>query len=102
MSTEHLATPDASSRLWWIYLIRTPQNALYCGITTDVARRFQQHVAGKGAKALRGKSPLVLVWSQSLASRTEALQYEAALKKCPKSFKEKLVLGQVTLSHLER
>ena len=40
---------------WYLYLIRTADNALYTGITTDVARRYQQHQQGKGAKALRGK-----------------------------------------------
>ena len=39
--------------LWSLYLIRTADNRLYTGITTDVARRFMQHQSGKGAKALR-------------------------------------------------
>lgn len=42
---------------WSIYLIRNGQNALYTGITTDIERRLQQHLLGKGAKALRGKPP---------------------------------------------
>lgn len=41
---------------WFLYLIRTADNALYTGITTDVARRYQQHQSGKGAKALRGRA----------------------------------------------
>jgi predicted GIY-YIG superfamily endonuclease len=41
---------------WFLYLIRTADNRLYTGITTDVPRRFRQHQAGKGAKALRGKA----------------------------------------------
>jgi putative endonuclease len=44
--------------LWSLYLIRTADNRLYTGITTDVARRFMQHQSGKGAKALRGKANL--------------------------------------------
>ncbi|MFW0961399.1 GIY-YIG nuclease family protein, partial [Cronobacter sakazakii] len=28
---------------WFLYLIRCPDNRLYTGITTDVARRFAQH-----------------------------------------------------------
>ncbi|MFX5085323.1 GIY-YIG nuclease family protein, partial [Acinetobacter baumannii] len=28
---------------WFLYLIRTADNRLYTGITTDVARRFCQH-----------------------------------------------------------
>ncbi|HAS61413.1 MAG TPA: hypothetical protein DCS35_01880, partial [Vibrio sp.] len=36
---------------WSVYLVRMRSNALYCGITTDVTRRFEQHVCGNGAKA---------------------------------------------------
>lgn len=47
---------------WYIYLIREKNNRLYCGITTDIQRRFTQHQEGKGAKALKGKMPLTLVF----------------------------------------
>ena len=43
---------------WFLYLIRTADNRLYTGITTDVSRRFCQHQTGKGAKALRGKGEM--------------------------------------------
>ncbi|CAM3893154.1 GIY-YIG nuclease superfamily protein [Vibrio aerogenes CECT 7868] len=76
---------------WWIYLIRTPHHALYCGITTNVERRFAEHQSGRGAKALRGKSPLQLVWFQPAASRQEALRLEAKIKKLPKVKKEQIV-----------
>ena len=48
---------------WYLYLIRTADNKLYTGITTDVERRYQQHQSGKGAKALRGKGELTLAFS---------------------------------------
>ncbi|EDM2309692.1 GIY-YIG nuclease family protein, partial [Salmonella enterica] len=48
---------------WYLYLIRTADNALYTGITTDVARRYRQHQTGKGAKALRGKGELTLAFA---------------------------------------
>lgn len=85
---------DMSSN-WWVYLIRTRHQSLYCGITTDIKRRFAQHQAGKGAKALRGKGPLQLVWSQSLGgSKSHALKIELAIKKLNKRQKEQLVITQ--------
>ncbi|MCG6258622.1 GIY-YIG nuclease family protein, partial [Vibrio furnissii] len=39
---------------WSVYLIRTRLNALYCGISNNVERRFCMHQQGKGAKALKG------------------------------------------------
>ncbi|WP_427916947.1 GIY-YIG nuclease family protein [Vibrio amylolyticus] len=85
---------------WYVYLVRTPNNSLYCGITTDVERRFKQHCEGKGAKALKGKSPLILVWHDKAGSnRSEASQIEYRLKQLPKSKKEALVLKKITLDN---
>lgn len=52
---------------WFLYLIRTADNKLYTGITTDVERRYQQHQSGKGAKALRGKGELTLAFPHQWA-----------------------------------
>lgn len=83
---------------WHVYLIRTRSNALYCGITTDVERRFSQHTSGKGAKALKGKGPLQLVWHNLAGtSRSEASKVEHQIKKLPKSTKERLVRGELEL-----
>nr|WP_251978491.1 MULTISPECIES: GIY-YIG nuclease family protein [unclassified Salinicola] len=66
---------------WYLYLIETARGALYTGITTDVARRFAQHEAGKGARALRGKGPLTLVHAEWVGDHGEALRREAAVKR---------------------
>ena len=76
---------------WVVYLIRNRHNALYCGVTNNLERRFEQHQTGKGAKALKGKCPLKLVWSFGVGSKSEALKTEYAIKQLPKSRKEKLV-----------
>lgn len=76
---------------WSVYLIRCHDGSLYTGITTDVARRFAEHESGKGAKYLRGRTPLILAWRQEIGSRSEALIAEVAIKKLPKAEKEALV-----------
>lgn len=76
---------------WVVYLIRNRHNALYCGVTNNLQRRFEQHQTGKGAKALKGKGPLKLVWSMETQSKSEALKTEYAIKQLPKLRKEKLV-----------
>ncbi|MEZ9183118.1 GIY-YIG nuclease family protein [Vibrio splendidus] len=76
---------------WVVYLIRNRHNALYCGVTNNLERRFEQHQTGKGAKALKGKGPLKLVWSFDVGSKSEALKTEYAIKQLPKYRKEKLV-----------
>lgn len=78
---------------WFLYLIRTPDNSLYTGITTDVVRRFGQHQNGKGAKALRGKGELSLVFSAHVGERSLALRVEYRIKQLTKRQKERLVTG---------
>lgn len=79
--------------LWSLYLIRTADNSLYTGITTDVARRFMQHQSGKGAKALRGKGELTLAFSAPVGERSLALRMEYRIKQLTKRQKERLVAG---------
>ena len=86
---------------WTLYLIRTPSNSLYCGITNNLSRRFEMHKAGKGAKYLRGKEPLTLVWSHNVESKSQALKYEYRIKKMTKASKEALINNLVALPALD-
>jgi putative endonuclease len=81
------------SELWSVYLVLTRFNTLYCGISNDVARRFQEHCAGapKGAKALRGKGPLQLVYQQEIGTRSLASRVESRVKKLPRATKDRLM-----------
>ena len=82
---------------WSLYLIRTRHNTLYTGIATDVAQRLAEHTAGKqGAKYLRSKGPLQLVYQVSLGSRSLASKAEYRLKKLRKSQKEKIIANDLT------
>ncbi len=91
---------------WFVYILRTAGGSLYTGITTDVKRRLNEHAgigngvkgekgatSKKGAKSLRGKGPLVLVWSTVVKDRSEASVLEARIKKLSRNAKEKLVSG---------
>ncbi|WED29123.1 GIY-YIG nuclease family protein [Vibrio sp. DW001] len=80
-----------SNTSWWVYLIRNNRNALYCGVTNNLERRFKMHQDGKGAKALKGKGPLVLEWSQELNNKVSAMQLEYKIKQLKKIDKETLV-----------
>ncbi|MDK9737273.1 GIY-YIG nuclease family protein [Vibrio sp. D404a] len=90
-------TEKKSDADWVVYLIRTRHNALYCGITNDLSRRFEQHQQGKGAKALKGKGPLLLEWSHKAGSKSDALKVEYAIKQLPKTRKERLVTQQLSV-----
>ena len=74
-----------------MYLIRNASGALYTGITTEVERRLEQHRAGCGSKALRGRGPLELVYRRKLGDRSLASRVEHGLKRLAKTEKEALV-----------
>jgi len=84
---------------WYIYMVRTARGALYTGITTDVGRRFAEHQAGapKGARSLRGKGPLELVYTAEAEDRSAASRLEWHLKQWPRTRKEALVRGEISL-----
>ncbi|MGB1191929.1 MAG: GIY-YIG nuclease family protein [Pseudomonadales bacterium] len=77
---------------WFLYMIEYADGRVYTGITTDVDRRFKEHREGgaKGAKALRGKGPLKLVFQQRMDNRSTASIAESAIKKLSKQ--QKLLL----------
>jgi putative endonuclease len=65
-----------------VYLIRCRDGSLYTGIATDVARRLAEHEDGaKGAKYLRGKGPLTLVFEQEIGNRSLASKIERRIKR---------------------
>lgn len=85
---------------WSLYMVQTAQGHLYTGISTDVARRFQAHCAGKGARALRGKGPLALVWQHPVSSQRQALRLEYRIKQLSRQKKWALCQGSLTLRAL--
>src|SRR5262245_58760175 len=82
---------------WYVYIVRCRDGALYTGIATDVRRRFAEHVqnGGRGAKYLRGKGPLQLVYVRGIGSRALAARVERQIKRLPKAQKEELIEREV-------
>lgn len=82
---------------WYLYIVQNKLGHLYTGITTDVKRRVEQHSSGKGAKALKGKGPITLLWSQGIGSRSLATKAELWVKACQRKQKFALIEGLITL-----
>lgn len=83
---------------WSLYMVRCRDGKLYTGIAIDIKRRVAEHRAGKGAKYLRGRAPLKLVFKKRIGSRSLALKVEQAIKKLPKFRKEKIIEAGMDLS----
>ncbi|PKN12277.1 MAG: GIY-YIG nuclease family protein [Deltaproteobacteria bacterium HGW-Deltaproteobacteria-4] len=79
---------------WQVYILLCSDNSLYTGITTDITRRFQQHVDGRGAKYFRGRQPLQVVYLEADHSRASASRREGFIKKLKRAEKEHFLLQQ--------
>ena len=83
--------------MWYLYLIRCGDGSLYTGISTDVERRFAAHATNRGARRLRGRGPLELVYSRALGDRSVASRVEHRVKRLNRSDKERLIRGELPL-----
>ena len=78
---------------WLIYILECRDGSLYCGITNNIEKRLKQHkgeIKG-GAKYTRSHWPCKLVYKEKSASRSQASQREAIIKKMSKDEKQALI-----------
>ena len=88
-----VAQLEAEKAEWYLYMIRCHDGTLYTGISNDVTRRFEKHqeMVKQGAKYLRGRDPLELVFQKKIGSKSSALKMEQKIKKLSKSQKEIII-----------
>ncbi len=81
--------PDAGH--WSLYIIEASDASLYTGITTDVERRFAEHVERRrGAKFFGGRQPLRVVYREDGHTRASASRREAEIKQMSRRQKQAL------------
>ena len=81
--------------MYFFYILRCADNSLYCGMTSNLENRIKEHNSKgkKGAKYLRGKKPVKLVYSEEFPDIKTAMNRELEVKSWVKSKKEALVNG---------
>ncbi len=83
------------------YMIETKRGTIYTGVTTDINRRFDEHLSGKkGAKYTKANSPKHLIYLAPSSNRSEAQKWEAANKKLSRKEKESLSWLDTLARHL--
>lgn len=82
---------------WHLYLVRCDDGSLYTGISTDVPRRLDQHRNNRGAKRLKGRKSLQLVYSREIGDRGTAQRVEHRVKQLSRAQKEALIVGSLPL-----
>ena len=76
---------------YYLYILQCIDGTYYTGSTNNLEQRLKLHNNGNGAKYLRGKLPVRLVYVKEYRYYKRALQAEHALKKLTRKEKEELV-----------
>jgi len=77
---------------FFVYMVRCPNGNLYTGYTNDLVRRIREHNSLRhGAKFLRGRKSLKLVFAKEYKYYKCAIKQERHIKKLPKRKKEDLI-----------
>lgn len=76
---------------YYVYIILTVNNKLYCGYTDDVEKRYRLHKEGKGAKFTRANKPFKLVYTAEFDTKQDAQKEEYRIKHLSRKQKEALI-----------
>ena len=76
---------------WLVYMVECSDNSIYTGITNNLEERLKKHQSGNGAKYLRGRLPIKLVYKENFINRSEATKREIYIKKMSKKEKNFLI-----------
>lgn len=75
-----------------VYILQCRDKSLYTGYTTDLKRRVKEHNSSKKAAGYtRGRRPVALKYSETFATRSEALKREFEIKSLSRERKLKLI-----------
>ncbi len=84
-----------------LYIVLCSDDTYYTGIAVDVSKRMIEHASGsRGAKYLRGRGPIKLVYSEIVGDRATALRLEYRIKQLSRAQKEALIDGRESLQEL--
>lgn len=75
---------------WIVYIIECGDGTLYTGVTNDLIRRLEAHAKGVGAKYTRGRGPFCIRYTETHATKGQALQREGHIKKLDTTAKRAL------------
>ncbi len=72
-------------------MVRCVDGTYYSGSTNDLEARVRLHNAGNGAKYLRGRGPVRLVYAKEYRYYKNALRAELYLKRQTRKYKKGLI-----------
>jgi len=78
---------------WFVYIALCKEGSLYTGITTNIKRREIEHNTDNktGAKCLRPKRPVKIIYKEAYNNQKEAAKRESAIKNWKRKYKLNLI-----------
>lgn len=90
-----------STKNYCVYILHCENDSYYTGYTTDLARRYQEHVTGTAkCKYTRSFKPLSIAQSWQFQDKATAMKIENSIKKMSKTEKKRLILSPKSINDL--
>ncbi len=82
---------------WTVYILKCCDDSYYTGITNNLAKRFQDHQNGTGAKYTRGRGPFTVIYQETHRDRSAASKREYFIKNLTRKQKIMLIHNRPSL-----
>ena len=77
--------------MYYVYILRGPQNHLYVGVTENINQRIERHKNGDGAEFTKRNKTFELVYQETFPTLIEARRRESQIKGWRREKKENLI-----------
>lgn len=91
---------DEIRKDYWVYILLCENGSYYTGYTSNLSKRYKEHVNGTGrCKYTRGFKPVMIAQCWHVThSKSLAMQLESKIKRLSKVEKERLIAEPKRLS----
>ena len=77
---------------YFVYILKCKDGTFYTGSTDNIEKRLQAHNDKKtGARYTKSRRPVVLAYTETFETKSQALKREMAIKKLTRKSKRSLV-----------
>lgn len=86
--------------MYYTYIIRCEDNSLYTGMTNNLEKRINEHIAKNGAKYTKSHNAIKLEVAWQSKEKSLACKLEYHIKHLTKRQKENLIAGEKLSKYL--
>jgi len=78
---------------YFIYIVECADGTFYTGFTINIEKRVKKHNSKNGAKYVRTRLPVRLIYNEEFETRIDAMRREVEIKKWSRERKMRLING---------